>query len=284
MIPRVSIYRDPSAHLREAVRAMREQIDALTQTLSPAFWEALSADEAAVLGEDPDDDLDARDLTQVHARTRRRLDALRDRVHRIEELEASWAALSAEAPEVPWPVDGDPPDGASESADAEALRRCVRQGLRDPEADEVSVTAQRGGARARFRHGGARFVYDYWRDDDGASLSVTARMPRGAPTLRVRPEGLADSISRAFRRGAAVFDARFDAFFVVEGEGLGVALLRRPPLRDALLEIAREDVPVLDAGADAARVRWRFEPGPRSLRAAVAALHVVRGVAVRPLR
>lgn len=278
----MSIYRDPSAHLRESLQTLRQELAALVATLPPAFWEALPPHESAALRDEGARDPSPEALAQAHARARHRLDALRAHVAEIDALEQSWRAIADEAPAVAFPVDV--PGVAPDDAAAARVTTVLRGALRDPAPDAVRVTAMAAGARAEFRHRGARFVYDAWRDDDGVGLAVHTAAPRGAPSLRVRPEGMLDSISRAFRHGLSMFGERFDAFFVVEGEPLAVSLLRQDPLRAALLDIAREDVPTLELTPGLACVRWRFEPGARSLAAAVTALHVARGCAVRPLR
>lgn len=280
----MSIYRDPSAHLRESLQTLRQELASLVATLPPAFWEALPPRESAALRDDVDRDRDPPpdELPQAHARVRHRLDALRAHVAEIDALERVWCEVPDAVPAGAFPVGATA--GSPDEDTAARVTAVVLRALRDPSPDEVRVTAMVAGARAQFRHRGVRFVYDVWRDDDGVGLAAHTAAPRGAPSLRVRPEGMLDGVSRAFRGGHSTFGERFDAFFVVEGEPLAVALLRQAPLRAALLDIAREDVPTLEVSPGSARVRWRFEPGGRSLAAAVTALHIARGCAVRPLR
>ena len=75
-----------------------------------------------------------------------------------------------------------------------------------------------------------------------------------------------------------VGDTSFDGLFLIEGSRVAARRFLVPNIRSLLLDLARFDVPTLevDPPSRIASLRWRFEPAPKALDAALRILAFIR--------
>lgn len=111
-------------------------------------------------------------------------------------------------------------------------------------------------------------------------MFLVTSIPRALPPLLVRHESLVLSVGRALglTYEIEVGDPSFDGLFLIEGSKAAANLYLVPMVRGWLLALARFDVPTLeiDPARRLASLRWRFEPAPKALEAAVRILRAVR--------
>ncbi len=211
------------------------------------------------------------------------------------DVEGELAALPDEAPDpdlldIPSPVvdllyDGFTSDQSvnswdrmQEAADwAEAMpgtlrdrsrRRILRATFRT--LDGPFFVAARGGQIIRTGKAEA---------DVPSQVVVTTAVARGAPELRVSPEELRHTLLlKPLRlvRDVEVCGPSFDGQFLVDAEEADARRLLTRDVQDAMLLIARQDIPHLVIRPPVAYMYWNFELTVRGVAAAVEALGAIR--------
>jgi len=137
--------------------------------------------------------------------------------------------------------------------------------------------------RARFRVGGAPFamaaaIRSFKSGLLEVEIGIGTSVARGAPRMSVSPEGVLEALGQSFglRREVEVGDDGFDNLFFVEARVEDARRVLSREVREAMLVVARFDLPRLTVGEGRAVLRWRFEPDEHAIKAAVRALAAVR--------
>lgn len=160
------------------------------------------------------------------------------------------------------------PIGAELRASAAQLVDIVR--ARDPGV--VAGDLGRGAVGVTFRDLGAPFSATATPRKDDILMWIATTVRRGTPRLRVRGVVF-------MRRDPPLGDPAFDDLFEAHGSDLARSLLTQP-VRNALVELSRVDLPVLEVSNGIASLVWRFDPSPQSLSAAIHALARLREVEI----
>lgn len=299
-------YRDSLDAVLLRIPALRDELRALEGDLGPAVLRALESERVAALDR-------LRRATEVRTQTlddARALwgaleayrDALRALASELPAIDRAWSALPDAFTAPSWPLvdDGE----RVFAADTEALRGVSRRYAKrvarwvealDPHFGEVVERAGAPGWRATLRARGVPLVFDGWMEEGRGllqrgcvepCLAMATSVRRGAARARLRPEQSAELLARVIRRahGSYTGDRTFDAFFVLEGDADAQRWFMDEALRRSLLLIAGDDVPTLEVESGVATLRWRFEPRPATMEAAVAVLAAVRQAPALPLR
>ena len=151
------------------------------------------------------------------------------------------------------------------------------------------ATVIKDGARtciARFRDKDAPFALRATAYTNGngqiaeVGMTLVTSVPRAMPRLLVRHETLVLSVGKVLglKHEIEVGEPSFDGLFLIEGAPEAVTRLLVPPVRMQLMALSRFDIPTLeiDPPRRLASIRWRFEPQPRALDAAVRVLAAMR--------
>lgn len=283
------LYRDALLGVRARVVELVARIADREAQVTRAFWDILPGDIRAEL------------VALRMARDRVGADSLADLADAEGKLEAYLEQLDkliSDLPsveesflEVPDDVDDPPPprfsllEGFATFGEADEVRRAFTAMVRERTAD-ATVHGDSPSYVARFRDHGAPFALRATIDTNGngqvaeVAMFLVTSIPRALPPLLVRHESLVLSVGRALglTYEIEVGDPSFDGLFLIEGSKAAANLYLVPMVRGWLLALARFDVPTLeiDPARRLASLRWRFEPAPKALEAAVRILRAVR--------
>jgi hypothetical protein len=287
------LYRDAHVGLRARIAELEARIEEreseVTETfwvsLAPALREQLAALRSSeVLAAPPFAKESLEELTRAEA-------MLAVSLAELERLIATLPAMEEEWTVVPDQV-ADPPeprfswrDGAPGEEEAGAIFRqfgaMVRERARDAEIVDLNPMYL-----ARFREQGAPFALQATLYTQGnrqvseVGMWLVTSIPRALPSLIVRDETLVLSVGKALglKHEVEVGDASFDGLFLIEGTKEAADLYLSPAVQTQLLALSRFDIPTLDVDPKArtASLRWRFEPAPKALDAAMRILTAVR--------
>jgi hypothetical protein len=283
------LYRDAHVGIRARLSELEIRIRDTEAELTDTFWASLEPR----VRERLTNLRDALELTREEsfeelARAEQLLAAYVEELGRLvaslPTVEEEWRALPDETPDPPteaqawcfgWPT--------REEADglARSFRAIVRE--RDPHAE---IIEGRTSWLARFRDDGAPFALRATAQTLGngqigeVAMCLVTSVRRATPRLLVKHETLVLSFGKALglKREVEVGEPSFDGLFLVEGEEESALRLLGPSMRAWLLALARFDVPTLeiDPPRRVAGIRWRFQPDPKALDAAVRVLASVR--------
>ena len=283
------LYRDALLGVRARVVELIARITDREAQVTRAFWDMLPGDireelvALRVARERAGADSLA-DLTDAEGKLAAYLEQLDKLISDLPSMEASFL-------EVPDDVDDPPPprfsllEGFATLGEADDVRRAFTAMVRERSAD-ATVHGDSPSYVARFRDHGAPFALRATIDTNGngqvaeVAMFLVTSIPRALPPLLVRHESLVLSVGRALglTYEIEVGDPSFDGLFLIEGSKAAANLFLAPMVRGWLLALARFDVPTLeiDPARRLASLRWRFEPAPKALEAAVRILRAVR--------
>jgi hypothetical protein len=283
------LYRDGLLGVRARVGELHARVTDLEARLTRTFWETLpkgTREELAALREElaalGDESLS--DLTHAEGKLAAYLDKLARLIQELPMREAAWTELPDDVDDPPAPRPG-LLQGFGDAEEVAELKRAFTAMVRERAAD-AEVLGRAPSFVARFRERGCPFALRATVDTDGngnvgeVGMVLVTSIPRALPRLVLRHESLMLSMGRALglRYELEVGDPSFDGLFAIEGSRAAVTLYLPPPVQAWLLVLARFDVPTLEVEPEHTRasVRWRFEPAPKALDAAVRVLRAVR--------
>jgi hypothetical protein len=254
-----------------------------------AFWDTLAPDVRAELAtlRRARELADADSLAEL-ARAEGMLAAYIDQLERLIEalptLEAEWAEVPDEVRDPPAPRFS-MLEGFATYDEACEVERAFTSMVRARARDATFI----GGSPsylARFHERGCPFSLRATINTNGngqvaeVAMFLVTSIPRALPRLLVRHETLVLSIGKVLglKHEIEVGEPSFDGLFLIEGTKEAADLFLVPAVRAQLLALSHFDVPTLDIDPKArlASVRWRFEPAPKALDAAVRILRAVR--------
>ncbi|MBS2013150.1 MAG: hypothetical protein JST00_09700 [Deltaproteobacteria bacterium] len=284
-------YRDAQVGIRARLADLEARIREREAEVTTAFWENL------------DDELRERMLSEreavelVHARATfeelaRAEQLLAAYLDELERLIAALPAMEEEWHELPDEV-ADPPARRDPwplgLPTREEWLTMERRFLATVRERDRNATVVKDGARtciARFRDKDCPFALrataysDTSGQVDEVGMCLVTSVPRAMPRLLVRHETLVLSVGKALglKHELEVGEPSFDGLFLIEGSPEAVTRLLVPAVRAQLLVLSRFDVPTLeiDPPHRVASIRWRFEPQPKALDAAVRVLAAIR--------
>jgi hypothetical protein len=283
------LYRDALLGVRARVVELIARISEREAQVTRAFWETLPGEvreELAVLraARDHVAAVSLADLADAEGKLAAYLEQLDRLITDLPTMEAEWTQLPDE-------VDDPPPprfsllEGFATPGEADEVHRAFTAMVRERSAD-ATVHGDSPSFVARFRDRGAPFALRATIDTNGngqvaeVAMFLVTSIPRALPRLVVRHESLVLSIGRALglTYEIEVGDPSFDGLFLIEGSRAAADLYLVPAVRGYLLALSRFDVPTLDVDPErrTASLRWRFEPAPKALEAAVRILRAVR--------
>lgn len=291
------LYRDANFGLRARIAELEARIEARESEVTETFWESLAPklrEELAELRSSkvlassalgmPAGDDSLEKLTRAEAMLSAFLDELERIIATLPATEAEWSVLPDDVADPPEPRFSFR-DGAPSEEEATAIFRqfsaMVRERARDAEILDVNPMYL-----ARFRERGAPFALraTLYTQGNGqvpeVGMWLVTSIPRALPRLVVRHETLVLSLGKALglKHEVEVGDTSFDGLFLIEGTKAAADLYLGPAVQAQLLALSRFDIPTLDVDPKArtASLRWRFEPAPKALDAAVRILTAVR--------
>ncbi len=292
-MPASNLYRDAHLGLRSRLDELEARVRETEAELTDAFWASLDREvrerlerlRAARVGRaraanDAFEDL-ARaegDLTAYH-------DALKQLVERLPMLEEAWLRVPATAPDPPPPESRWASFGWVEDEEAHAFTRASISCVRDRDREADIFWASRTSCLARFTDAGVPFSLRITASPQSGQIGevtmwLVTSVARAAPALSIRPESLLAAFGKAvgLRHEQEVGDPSFDGLFLVEGTQHAVVRLLTPAVRNALLALARFDVPTLEVAPERriAQIQWQFEPTAKALDAAIRVLGAIR--------
>lgn len=281
-------YRDAQVGIRARLADLQSRIREREAEVTDDFWDSLEAhvrERLTLLREALE--LVGSDSFEELARAEGQLATYESElvriIARLPSMEEEWLAVPDGVPDPPPDGDAGPilsPDEGREYV--RAFESMVRE--RDRHA-EVVVDGW-WACLARFHHRGVPFALRgaALARDSGqladVSMQLVTSIPRATPRLFVRAETLLMAVGKALgmKHEIQVGDASFDGLFLIEGSRLAAERFLVPRIRAHLLALARFDVPTLavDPPSRTASLRWRFEPAPKALDAAVRVLAFIR--------
>jgi len=287
------LYRDAHFGLRARIAELEARIEARESEVTETFWESLApalrerlaelrSSQVLASSAPADDSLEK--LTRTEALLSASLDELERLIATLPATEAEWSFLPDHVADPPEPKFSFR-DGAPSEEEATAIFRqfsaMVRE--RDREAEILDVNPM---YLARFRERGAPFALraTLYTQGNGqvpeVGMWLVTSIPRALPRLVVRHETLVLSLGKVLglKHEVEVGDTSFDGLFLIEGKKEAADLYLVPAVQAQLLALSRFDIPTLDVDPKArtASLRWRFEPAPKALDAAVRVLTAVR--------
>ena len=283
------LYRDAHLGLRARLAELEVRIRDTEAELTDAFWASLDPRERERLSALRDAlELVRSESFEELARAEQLLssyaDELARRVAALPGLEEEWCALPDEAPDPPlerepWVL------GLPSQAETSQLVRAFRAMVRERDRRAEVVDGKRS-CLARFRDRNAPFSLRATAYTNGngqiaeVAMWLMTSVPRAAPRLVVRHESLVQAFGKALglKHEVEVGEPSFDGLFLIEGSKEAADRLLVPSVQTMLLTLARFDVPTLDIDPPrrVASLRWRFEPAPKALEAAVGVLATIR--------
>jgi hypothetical protein len=202
----------------------------------------------------------------------------------LADLESAWIEVPDDAPD---PPEAPPPArfGGPTESEANAVLRELRATVRERSHD-AEVTGSSPVYLARFRDKGCPFTLRatlYTQGNGQVSevdMWLVTSIPRALPPLVVRNEslGLSLGVALGLKHDVEIGDPSFDGLFLIEGTNADAALYLVPAVRAQLLALAYFDVPTLHVNPEGrvASLRWKYEPVPKALDAAIRVLRAIR--------
>jgi hypothetical protein len=281
-------YRDAQVGIRARLVDLEARIREREAEVTRDFWKSLDPHVRERLSSLRDGlDLVSSDSFEELARAEGQLAAYEaelDRwIARLPTIEEEWLAVPDGVPDPPPEGDAGPVLSPSEGREfVSTFQAMVLE--RDRNA-EIVVDGW-WACLARFQHRGVPFALRGAALANGnaqlaeVSMQLVTSIPRATPRLMLRHETLLMAFGKALgmKHEIEVGDASFDGLFLIEGSKLAAARFLVPAIRAHLLALARFDVPTLivDPPSRTASLRWRFEPAPKALDAAVRILTFIR--------
>ncbi len=274
------LYRDPLvsvhvriAELRERVSTLRDELDAV-----PQFWEHHPAEKASA------DELSA--MLEVASAKESGAEAALEQAHLLASLVGTLESLVAKVPEHEAGLSqiqhGHPPAQpfvppaslalflGDKTSEVEWMMGKLALTMRiidehaavsaEGSIDDARIVKVTGkSAGVPFTYTGAMVVRAGQYPVLGSHFAMYIR--RDAAPLQVRPRGVLTDIFRALHITGAVHtgDADFDRLYALTADHGEAHLTLTPPLRAAMVELARMDVPTLIVEPGIARLFWSFE-------------------------
>jgi hypothetical protein len=282
------LYRDAYVGIRARLAELDARIQDREAEVTEAFWETVSDELREQLeylrsgrelaGAESLDDL-ARGETMLTAY----LDELEKLISRLPSVEAEWREVPNDVPDPPESRVSFRYGSPTEEAESSFLRHftaMVRERSREAEVIDKSPMY-----RARFRDNDAPFALRatlYVQNGQVAEVGMwlVTSIARALPSLIVRHETLVLSVGKflGIKHEVEVGEPSFDGLFLIEGSKEAAELYLTPGVRTQLLALSRFDIPTLhvDPPSRTASLRWRFEPAPKALDAAIRILTAVR--------
>ena len=287
----VNSYRDAHVGIRARLADLEVRIRERESEVTPAFWDSLDdkvreemrSQREAIELVDPGATLE--ELARAEQLLSAYLDDLERLIARLPAIEEQWHELPHDVDDPParrdpWPL------GLPTAEEWNAMERKLVATVRDRDRH---ATVIKDGARtciARFRDKDAPFALRATAYTNGngqiaeVGMTLVTSVPRAMPRLLVRHETLVLSGGKVLglKHEIEVGEPSFDGLFLIEGAPEAVTRLLVPPVRMQLMALSRFDIPTLeiDPPRRLASIRWRFEPQPRALDAAVRVLGAMR--------
>lgn len=287
------LYRDAMLGLRsrlaELIARIRERLAEVTEdfwrTLDDRAEERLDAMHDAMELVQSTDDLTFEMMARAEAQLATGHDELARLIAQLPSVEEEWCTLPDEvddppAPNESWPV------SLLAYEERDAFERSLASMILDRDR---GATIERHDLRswvARFRHRGAPFslrATAYPKKSgviEEVAMTLVTSVPRAAPPLVVRHESLLAACAKVLglKHEVEIGEPSFDGLFLIQGSRQTAVRLLQPNVRAQLLALSRFDVPTLeiDPPRREASLRWRFEPAPAALDAAVRVLFTIR--------
>jgi hypothetical protein len=288
------LYRDAHIGLRARIAELEARIEQREAEVTETFWESLAPELREQLAELRSDDGRAtassavdeslESLTRAEARLASFLDDLERVIATLPATEAEWTFVPDEVADPPEPTFSFR-DGAPSEEEATAIFRHFAVMVRE-RAKDAEIVDRNPMYLARFRERGIPFALraTLYTQGNGqvpeVGMWLVTSIPRALPRLVVRHETLVLSVGKALglKHEVEVGDTSFDGLFLIEGKKEAADLYLTPAVQAQLLALSRFDIPTLDVDPQArtASLRWRFEPAPKALDAAVRILTAVR--------
>lgn len=284
-------YRDAHVGIRARLADLEGRIRDRESEVTPAFWDSLDdkvreemhAEREAIELVDPGATLE--ELARAEQLLSAYLDDLERLIARLPAIEEQWHELPDDVDDPParrdpWPL------GLPTTEEWNAMERKLLTTVRDRDREAIVI---KDGARtciARFRDKGCPFALRATAYTNGngqiaeVGMTLVTSVPRAMPRLLVRHETLVLSVGKVLglKHEIEVGEPSFDGLFLIEGAPEAVTRLLVPPVRMQLMVLSRFDIPTLeiDPPRRLASIRWRFEPQPKALDAAVRVLAAMR--------
>lgn len=284
-------YRDAHVGIRARLADLEVRIRDRESEVTPAFWDSLDdkvreemrSEREAIELVDPGATLE--ELARAEQLLSAYLDDLERLIARLPAIEEQWHELPDDVDDPParrdpWPL------GLPTTEEWNAMERKLLATVRDRDRDAVVI---KDGARtciARFRDKSCPFALRATAYTNGngqiaeVGMTLVTSVPRAMPRLLVRHETLVLSVGKVLglKHEIEVGEPSFDGLFLIEGAPEAVTRLLVPPVRMQLMVLSRFDIPTLeiDPPRRLASIRWRFEPQPKALDAAVRVLAAMR--------
>lgn len=281
-------YRDAQVGIRARLADLEGRIREREAEVTRAFWDSLDAHVRERLSSLRDAlSLVTSDSFEELARAEGQLATyeteLERWIARLPTIEEEWIA-------VPDGVPDPPPDGDAgpilSPAHGREFVRSFESMVRERDRSAELVVDGWWACLARFTDRGVPFALRGAALANGngqladVSMQLVTSIPRATPRLTLRHETLLMAFGKALgvKHEIEVGDTSFDGLFLIEGSRLGAERFLVPSIRAHLLALARFDVPTLevDPPSRIASLRWRFEPAPKALEAAVRVLSFIR--------
>lgn len=284
-------YRDAHVGIRARLADLEGRIRDRESEVTPAFWDSLDdkvreemrSEREAIELVDPGATLE--ELARAEQLLSAYLDDLERLIARLPAIEEQWHELPDDVDDPParrdpWPL------GLPTTEEWNAMERKLVATVRDRDRH---ATVTKDGARtciARFRDKDCPFALRATAYTNGngqiaeVGMTLVTSVPRAMPRLLVRHETLVLSVGKVLglKHEIEVGEPSFDGLFLIEGAPEAVTRLLVPPVRMQLMVLSRFDIPTLeiDPPRRLASIRWRFEPQPKALDAAVRVLAAMR--------
>jgi hypothetical protein len=283
------LYRDAHVGIRARLAELNARVqdreaevtDAFWETLDPALREQLASLRAGAELATSDS---LEELARAEGMVATYIDELDRLIATLPAMEAEWAETPDEVADPPPPRLG-LVHGLPTEAEASGVERALTSMVRERARDAV-VSGESPSYVARFRDHGVPFALraTIYTNGNGqvaeVAMWLVTSIARALPPLVVRHESLVLSVGKALglKHEVEVGEPSFDGLFLIEGTKEAADRFLVPAVRGQLLVLARYDVPTLDVDPQArvASLRWRFEPAPKALDAAVRILTAVR--------
>jgi hypothetical protein len=281
-------YRDPLVGIRARLADLELRIREREAEVTDDFWESLDGHvrERLMSLRDALELASSRcleDLSLAEGRLASYESELDRLIARLPAIEEEWLALPESVADPEIDPRGGPMLAAAEGHQfVRAFEHVVRERARDAEI----VSDGWWSCLARFRHRDAPFALRATALANGSgqltdvSMELVTSVPRATPRLLVRHETFFLSFWKALgvKHEIEVGDESFDGLFLIEASRQAVSQFLVPKVRALLFALARFDVPTLeiDPPSRTASMRWRFEPAPKALDAALRVLAFIR--------
>lgn len=286
------LYRDAHHGMRWRLEELESRIRETEAELTEAFWASLDREvrerlermRSALARRKRDAEDALEDLARAEGELAAYQEALAGLVERLPFLEEAWLEVPTHAPDPP-PQESRWRYGWVDEEEAQAFTRACVACVRERDRDADLFWSSRTSCLARFTDQGAPFALRITASPTKGQIGEVAMwlvtsIARATPPLVLRPESIWSAFGKAvgLRHEAEVGDPSFDGLFLIEASQRAVDRLLTPFVQNALLALARYDVPTLEVAPERrlAQIRWEFEPTPKALDAAVRVLAAIR--------